>query len=155
MRPDDPLASDDPLAALYNWRRLSPLWGTSGQPEMEQFARVRDAGFETVLNLLPPGQEKNDEEAVVEDLGLEYVVVPVVWMDPRPRDWERFAQVLDARAGRPVFVHCAANMRVSAFFYLLRTRRGLCSEAQARADLEAIWTPNPIWSAFLERMRAD
>ncbi len=55
------------------------------------------------------------------------------------RDW----------ADQTVHVHCAANYRVSAF--LFRYRRDVLGhdEALARADLDRIWTPDPIWSEFI------
>jgi len=51
----------------------------------------------------------------------------------------------------PVDVHCIANYRVSAFFY--RYRRDVLGENEdaARREMEQVWTPNEVWSAFVER----
>jgi hypothetical protein len=48
-----------------------------------------------------------------------------------------------------VHVHCIANFRVAAFFYRYRREQGM-SEAEARADMEAIWHPTGPWAAFAE-----
>ncbi|TAK93559.1 MAG: hypothetical protein EPO07_17930 [Verrucomicrobia bacterium] len=53
---------------------------------------------------------------------------------PQPADFERFTRVLDACAGQRVFVHCAANKRVSAFVFLHRLSRGT-DRGAAESDL--------------------
>ena len=53
---------------------------------------------------------------------------------------------------QPLFVHCAANLRVSAFIYLYRQIKQNWSEEEAKIDLEKIWTPNKIWTQFIEEV---
>ena len=54
-----------------------------------------------------------------------------------------------------VWVHCAANKRVSVFVGLyLYSCEGL-ARAEAFALQRDIWEPNPVWSEFLERMLAE
>ena len=51
----------------------------------------------------------------------------------------------------PVHVHCIANYRVSAFFYRYhRDVLGMDDET-ARAEMEAIWHPEGVWAAFVNR----
>lgn len=137
------------MRAVY---RLDHAILTAGQPEPGHFNTLRDAGCEAVLSLLPPGQEPEWEEGLVDDLGMDYAVVPVVWLDPRPRDFERFQQVLQQWHGRRLLVHCSANLRVSSFFYIRNRIGGTVDPADAKSELEAIWTPNPIWQNFIDRM---
>jgi len=47
-----------------------------------------------------------------------------------------------------VFVHCAANMRVSAFVFLHRLRHG-ADRKTTETDLAKIWQPNGVWRVFL------
>lgn len=143
------------LATLPAVHRLTPEILTSGQPIEEHFSVLRDAGCEGVLSLLPPGQEPVWEEAVCDDLGLDYQVVPVVWLDPRPRDFERFRNQMNAWSGRRILVHCAANLRVSTFFAIWRLRENLCPPEITAADLRAVWTPNSVWENYLRIMTAD
>jgi len=56
---------------------------------------------------------------------------------------------MDELGDTPTHVHCAANWRVSAFFYRYRVERLGWSEAAARPDLEAIWEPDAVWRNFL------
>lgn len=143
----------DPLTEIRAYLALTPLLGTSGQPTLEQFAAVRDAGYETVVSLLPP--ERNPygaaEPEIVAALGMEFVNIPVVWAEPRPEDLNRFFEVMDTNAERKLFIHCAANMRVSAFLFLYRVLRLGMPEADAEDDMERIWTPEGVWRAFIDQ----
>ena len=56
---------------------------------------------------------------------------------------------LSEREGRKVWVHCAANMRVSAFVYRYRTEVLGESASVAAEDLRRIWEPTGVWRAFL------
>ena len=51
---------------------------------------------------------------------------------------------------RPVFVHCAANKRVSAFVFLYRVLHQRVSRFEAERDLHAIWQPDEVWSQFIQ-----
>jgi len=90
-----------------------------------------------------------DEAASVARLGMTYVHIPVDFKNPTEADFIAFCAALDAATDAPVHVHCAANYRVSAFFYRYRRDVLGMQEAAARAELEKIWQPDPIWSAFI------
>ncbi len=62
---------------------------------------------------------------------------------------------MQAHRERPLHVHCVVNMRVSAFTFLYRIRHEGADPAAAKADVERIWTPNPIWQEFLDDHLAD
>ncbi len=65
---------------------------------------------------------------------------------PHPR--VPFFDAMQAHPGR-VWVHCAANMRVSAFLGLYRVlRQGVAPEA-AFDLMHDLWQPNEVWSAFI------
>lgn len=53
-----------------------------------------------------------------------------------------------------VWVHCAANMRVSAFLGLYRVIKQGWERASAFALLQGLWQPNDIWSSFIAAMLA-
>jgi len=131
---------------------LSPSLATAGQPTEDELAAVKAAGFEAVVNLLPASSPYAlpEEGHIVSRLGLEYVHIPIDWENPTAADAERFFDVMDAHTGRPVFVHCAANMRVSAFLYLYRTLRHHVPPAEAAEDLHRVWTPNETWQRFID-----
>lgn len=60
-----------------------------------------------------------------------------------------FVEAYEAARDRPLHVHCVANYRVSAFFYRYRRDRLGWGEAAARRDLDAVWSPDPVWRAFI------
>lgn len=146
------MAAETRLADIRAFLRLSGQIGTAGQPTKEQFGAIKEAGYQVVVNLLPPTSPSAlpEEPQAVSALGMEYVSIPVDWEAPKPEDAEQFFAVMDERRGRKVFVHCAANMRVSAFLYLYRTLRLGIDEETARRDLHRIWVPEGCWGQFLE-----
>jgi len=75
--------------------------------------------------------------------------VSAVFTAPTARDLEQFFDVMDRVSDRKVWVHCAANKRVSTFLGLYwHLRRGQPRE-QAFALMRSVWEPNEVWSAFV------
>lgn len=145
------------LSAIYNFLPLSETIATAGQPTDAQFSAIQAAGYEVVVNLALPTSDNAlpDEAAIVNGLGMTYVHIPVIWEQPKAEDCDRFFATLAHHAHQKVFVHCAANMRVSAFMYLYRRMVQQIPDAIARADLEKIWQPNPTWQAFIDQRLAE
>ena len=143
-----------PLQKIYNVLPIHENLLTSGQPTPEQLATVAEAGYEMVLNLLPNESEAYlpEEEGIVRALGLDYYRIPVIWTAPTRANFEEFCTVMDASTHKRLYVHCAANMRVSAFLYLWRLRRNE-DPVEAEADLTDIWTPDGVWAEFLTQNR--
>lgn len=145
------------LSQIKNYLPLSETLVTAGQPTGEQLAALGLAGFKTVINLAlvdSPGALPDERERV-EAMGLEYVHIPVNFQKPQEEDFRRFIEAMRAHEGEKVFVHCAANMRVSAFVFLFRTLLEGMSEDEARADLNRIWEPNEVWREFMTRAAAS
>jgi protein tyrosine phosphatase (PTP) superfamily phosphohydrolase (DUF442 family) len=139
------------LEDIFNWVILGDDLATAGQPGADELAAVARAGYQTVINLALPTSDNAlaDERAVVEGLGLEYVAIPVQFDAPTLDDLLCFLDAMDRRVGRRLFVHCAANMRVSVFVALWRVLRLGWEPARAMADVHRIWRPDCTWSAFL------
>jgi NAD+ diphosphatase len=139
------------LHAIAGYLELDPLLGTAGQPSAEQFRAVRAAGYQTVINLLPSDSKHAvpNEREIVEGEGLRYHHVPVIWEQPTPQDFEAFCGLMQAEAGRKVFVHCAANKRVSAFLFLYRVLKQGMARPQAEQEMHRIWKPDGVWADFV------
>ena len=144
------------FTTITNFRRLSDLLITGGQPTEAQLAAVAAAGCEVVINLgrLDPAYALPDERSTVAALGMVYEHIPVVWADPTPANLHEFFAALERHAGRRIFVHCAANYRASAFILLYRVLRLGWRLEDALPDMRAIWDPAeyPAWQAFLAEM---
>jgi uncharacterized protein (TIGR01244 family) len=138
------------LSHIRNFLRIDDGLATSGMPRPEDFAALRQAGFDVVINLALPTSDNAlpNEGELVSAQGMTYVHIPVKFDTPQPADFERFTRVMDACAGQRVFVHCAANMRVSAFVFLHRLSHGT-DRGAAENDLTKIWQPDGVWQGFV------
>jgi protein tyrosine phosphatase (PTP) superfamily phosphohydrolase (DUF442 family) len=136
---------------ILNYRYISDRLATSGQPTVPEFTHIYRAGYRTVLNLAPPTASNAipAEEQIVTALGLEYLNIPVAWDNPTHEDFDRFCDVLASRPERPIFVHCAMNMRVSAFVFLYRHLILGISQPEARQSMESVWQPNEVWQQYI------
>jgi protein tyrosine phosphatase (PTP) superfamily phosphohydrolase (DUF442 family) len=130
------------LSEIYNFRKIGERLGTAGQPTETQLRAIREAGFEAVINLALPTSDNA--------LANAYVHIPVDFAAPKPQDFRTFCGVMEALEGRPTFIHCAANMRVSAFVFLYRVLHEKAAVAEAQRDLNAIWQPDEVWERFIK-----
>ncbi|MBD2316571.1 protein tyrosine phosphatase family protein [Pseudanabaena sp. FACHB-1050] len=144
--------NSDSLLEILNFLQISGKLATAGQPTVKQFRAIADAGYETVINLALPTSDGaiTNEAQLVQALGMEYVAIPVNWESPTMTDLDKFLQTMEQRQQQKIFVHCAKNMRVSAFVYLYRRLHLNCDDEQAIADLHKIWQPNETWQKFID-----
>ena len=141
---------------ILNYLPISDTLGTAGQPARQQFADIRAAGYDLVINLAMSDSPSAlpDEAAVVAALGMEYVRIPVVWENPTQSDLERFFEVMLANQKARTFVHCALNMRVSVFVCLYRVLHQGVPLVVAEEALLKIWQPDAVWSGFMRESLA-
>jgi protein tyrosine phosphatase (PTP) superfamily phosphohydrolase (DUF442 family) len=141
------------LSEIYKFHSFGDKLATGGQPTEAQLRQVREAGFDTVINLALPTSDNAlpNEGSIVTGLGMTYIHIPVNFKAPAPEDFRTFSRVMQAVDGHRVFVHCAANMRVSAFIYLYRVMFKDVAASEARHALNAIWKPDDVWSKYIEQ----
>ena len=139
---------------IFNYLWLDEKIATGGQPTEKQLELVKDAGYQTVINLALPTSENAlpDEKSVVESLGMTYINIPINFNHPTKEEFDLFADTMQNRQKEKIFVHCAANLRVSAFMYLYRTLYQNVSEETAKQDLNKLWQPNQTWQNLSERI---
>lgn len=144
--------AEDILAGIYNFRRMAPDLATAGQPSEEELAAVADAGFHVVINLALLDAEYSlaDEPGLVRSLGMDCEHVPVLWERPTLVDLRDFFAAMQRHAGRNIFLHCAANMRVSVFLALYRILRLGWPQDEALAHVQDIWDPDAVWGDFIK-----
>jgi len=141
---------DSNLHGIYNYRRAEEHIATGGQPTVEQLAAVAAAGCSTVINLALHDADYSlpDERRLVESLGMSYVHIPVIWERPTREDLARFSETLRALEGQDLFVHCAANVRVTVFIALDRVIRQGWPTESATAHVDVASLP-PVWQQFI------
>ncbi len=119
--------------------------GTSGQLSESDIAQLPELGFTTVINLALPSSTPalpGEAEYVTRE-GMNYLHIPVEWESPELPQLIQFFGLLKTFEGHQVWVHCAKNMRVSAFIYLYRRLCLAEDEITASHPMSAVWVPNP------------
>lgn len=136
---------------VFDW-----LW-TSGQLSPNDIASLPKLGIDVVVNLALPisSNALAGEAELITRQGIAYVQIPVEWEQPKPEQFRQFVGALGAFSGRKVWVHCAKNMRVSAFIYLYRKLILDEDEAHAAFPMREVWTPNATWQAFIDSVEAE
>lgn len=92
---------------------------TAGQPSKEDFQALYDGGIRTVINLrVPTERTTRDQPAWMEEIGFEYISIPVAGAAGLSEDVARSLDQALANSQRPVLVHCGSSNRVGAAFAL-------------------------------------
>lgn len=146
-----------PLEEIRNFLAIDERLATAGQPTEDQVREIARAGYGAVINLglLDPKYCLPDEAGLVMSLGLAYRHIPVRFDAPAVADFDAFAAAMDELASERVFVHCAANYRVSAFMALYAERRLGWPRERADAHARRFWQPNDVWQRLLADCRAQ
>jgi len=147
--------SGDDTTSIYNHLQITEGLHTSGQPTAKQFVAIKSAGFLRVINLAPAGAENAlpDEATTLSELEMDYIHIPVDFQNPTLKDFEQFCAAMEAAGEEPIWAHCAANMRVSAFVYKYRRDVLGDDESDARKDMNVIWEPFGVWKEFTKDTR--
>jgi len=145
------------LSEIMNYIEYSPTFASAGQPSLEQLDAVKAAGFERIFYIAFSNSRRaiEAEDAVVKDLGMDYIQIPVVWDAPTKSDFYTFASAMQREPGRKTLLHCAANFRASAFSMLYRVLYENVSVADAKADMNSIWQPNETWKDLIFAVLED
>jgi protein tyrosine phosphatase (PTP) superfamily phosphohydrolase (DUF442 family) len=137
---------------------VSARLATSGQPTKAFLETLKDQGYEVVVYLAPPTVPDAiaDEPKIVGRQGIVFVNIPVVWEQPTAADFDAFTRVMQAFAGRKVWVHCQMNLRASSMVFLHRVITLKEPPEKAWADVQRAWVPNATWKAYiLATLRAN
>ena len=142
------------IKKIFNYYKVPDLFETSGQPNNKQLISIANGGYEAVINLAPNTTIEGriiNEEAILKSNNISYIHIPVDFNNPLDEDFNKFVAALEQNKHKKIWVHCAANMRVSAFVFKYRRDILGLSPKNIEEDLEAIWVPNKTWNSFLEK----
>ena len=143
------------LEHIKNFMSVTSKLATAGQPSETQLQEIADAGFDVIINLglLDPKYCLSDEAGLIQSLGLEYHHIPVNFQTPKIENLHDFFSFMDIAKNKKVFVHCAANKRVSSFIALYGEAKLNWSRKKADTIIEHIWQPDEVWNSFMEQAR--
>lgn len=140
------------LEQIKKYYKIDDRIATAGQPTKDQFVTIKEAGFDLVINLAlsdSPNAIQNEEE-LVRKQDMLYLHIPVDFKAPTLNDLQYFFDAMEKYSDKLTFVHCALNMRVSAFMYLYKTIKVKCPPTEAISDLQNVWKPDKTWESFID-----
>jgi protein tyrosine phosphatase (PTP) superfamily phosphohydrolase (DUF442 family) len=101
------------LSDVANACQILPNVITGGQPNAHQLRALKEAGGGIVLDVRDPMESRPfDEPAMVRQLGMEYVNIPVRAGSLDDATLDRILAVLRSAGNRTVFFHCGSGNRV-------------------------------------------
>ena len=148
------LRRGDNPEGIFNYLYPGELVATSGQPNEAELVQIARAGYATVVNLAPKSLIENavlDEQNILEGCGVRYIHMPVDFQNPTDEDFQAFVDIISEHDKNTLWVHCAANMRVSAFIYRYRCSVLGHDAEEAKSDMHKIWEPYGVWKDFIGR----
>ena len=141
------------LTCIYNYLQINPTLATSGQPTAHQLNSVKEAGYCKIINLAPPDAKNSvtNQASILANIGIDYINIPVDFSAPSVQDFQHFVSHMQDHKDQKIWVHCAANMRVSCFIFKYRTAILGVNLSIAKADLKKVWQPNKVWKRFIDK----
>jgi len=101
------------VSGVANACQILPNVLTGGQPTAEQLKALKAAGGDIVLDLRDPMEPRPvDEAALVRELGMEYINIPVRAGSLDDATLEHILAALRRAGDRTVFFHCGSGSRV-------------------------------------------
>jgi protein tyrosine phosphatase (PTP) superfamily phosphohydrolase (DUF442 family) len=124
---------------IRNFIRMSEQFCAGAQPRLEHLQMLKTEGVKAIINLRTPSEHRAaEEEAKAKELGLRYFNIPVAFADPKEEQVTEFLKITDDPENRPAFIHCAASIRVGAFWMIRRVLRDGWTIAAAEKEAEKI-----------------
>lgn len=133
------IAAQQDVPPIRNFVRVNEQFCTGGQPRLEHLQQLKAEGVKAIINLRPPAEHRAaEEEAKAKELGLRYFNIPFVFGEPKDEQATEFLKITDDPANRPAFIHCAAGIRVGAFWMIRRVLRDGWTVAAAEEEAKKI-----------------
>ena len=125
----------------------------AGQPDEAGFRAAAEAGVTAVMNLRPDAEMAWNEAALLRELGLEYVQIPVAGPEDLNQDNARqLNQWLKQHENDQILVHCASSNRVGALLALGAVLEGASpDEALALGRSAGLTKMEPLVQALIQQ----
>ncbi len=140
------------LEELFAFNKVSDNLITSGFPSAQQYALVKEAGVEIVINLIPPlSPEEQPNLAAIYNAGLIYFSIPYDIENPLVT-MQAFIALMNKLQEKNVYIHCSHNWRASFILdaYYQITRNKINENAMLKGiDIPWIMAEYPRLSTFI------
>ena len=133
------LTSAQERRPIRDFIKINEDFCTGAQPRLEHLETLKSDGVRAIINLRVPTEHRSaEEESKARELGLRYFNIPVAFGKPKEDQVAEFLKITDDPENRPAFVHCAAGIRVGAFWMIRRVLRDGWSVEDAKKEAEKI-----------------
>jgi len=147
----DGIPSSVDKAEIPAYQKVRPDLATAAQPAPDAVRRLKEMGFRTVVNLRTPAEGTEKDRAVIEELGLRWVQVPVSPASFSTKDVEAVAKVLDDPAAGPTLLYCSSANRVGAVWVVYQVKKGKSAD-EALSEGRKIGLKSPQMIEAVERV---
>ena len=137
---------------INNYIKINEKISTSGQPTAKQFEKIAEEGYEIVINLAVAHSEGKieNEDDIVTSLGMNYVHIPVEFLEPTVKNLKDFVEMLSSFSNKKVWIHCIMNYRVSAFMYVYHKYILKTPFDNINLDVFEEWSPDEKWQEIMK-----
>lgn len=118
----------------------------------EELQEIAQQGYSTVIDLCTPAEGKQLNAEEVQNLGLNYISIPVSPQNLNSEVLQTFSETVNT-ASQPVYIRCASGLRAGVFTLLTLTDQQNWTEQdylQRRQELGLEHKPNCPIKAFAE-----
>lgn len=113
---------------VKNYLRAAPYVGTGGIVDPKGYAKLKELGFKTVINLNTAEEGAAGEGDGIMAAGLDYITIPVATHAPDDGQVDAFSKYVNDPKFYPILVHCVSSNRVGAMWALYRAKNGVPPE---------------------------
>ena len=151
-------SSIEALQGVVNAYQALPKVLTGGQPNPDHFRALKEAGVVVILDIRDPMEPRGfDQQALMEELGFEYIVIVVSDFTMTDETLDQIRSVMQQSEDKEVLVHCQSGNRVGgALIPYLMLDRGFTEDDATTAALRMGLRGAGLleWGASYARSRA-
>jgi len=118
-----PAAAASEIPSVRNFTRVDATFACGGAASADAMAGIKQAGFNSVVNLRAATEEGVDIEAATkaaQDAGLKYIWLPFVTASPDATRVDEFLRAAAEPSNQPMLLHCTSGGRASMFWAIKR-----------------------------------
>lgn len=144
------------MSSINRFRQETPSLATAAQPTEAHFDWLKAEGYEAVINISTPTAKNfvHDEPRMVMEKGMTYVHAPVDCSALTPEHYRLVSGVLKSMAGKKVLLHCAGNVKASAFAHIFRVKELGHDPHSLRSELRQREWHEPKWYTYFDSLGA-